>query len=132
MDNRIQANVGGTPVFTVTSPAGRVDSEFARTLGKSAGSANVVLDIENLPDHTHDLRGTDRQNNKGNSYFAVRNVAGAPDDIDGVSGPGGQAAGQAQYLGTAGRLLSDQSSVPIDNMNPYLTINYIIFTGVIA
>lgn len=132
MDNRIQASVGGTPVFTVTSPAGRVDSEFARTLGKSAGASNVVLDITNLPDHTHDLRGTDRQGNRGNSYFAVRNVAGVPDDRDGVSGPGGQAAGQAQYLGTAGRLLSDQESVPIDNMNPYLTINYIIFTGVIA
>ena len=132
MDNRIQASVGGTPVFTVTSPAGRVDSEFARTLGKSAGASNVVLDITNLPDHTHDLRGTDRQGNRGNSYFAVRNVAGAPDDRDGVSGPGGQAAAQAQYLGTAGRLLSDQESVPIDKMNPYLTINYIIFTGVIA
>ena len=132
MDNRIQASVGGTPVFTVTSPAGRVDSEFARTLGKSAGASSVVLDITNLPDHTHDLRGTDRQGNRGNSYFAVRNVAGAPDDRDGVSGPGGQAAGQAQYLGTAGRLLSDQASVPIDKMNPYLTINYIIFTGVIT
>jgi microcystin-dependent protein len=132
MDNRIQASVGGTDVYTVTSPAGRVDSEFARTLGKSAGASNIVLDITNLPDHTHDLRGTDRQGNKGNSYFAVRNVAGAPDDIDGVSGPGGQAAAQAQYLGTAGRLLADQSSVPVDKMNPYLTINYIIFTGVIA
>ena len=76
------------------------------------------------------MRGTDRQGNRGNSYYAIRNVAGTPDDSDAIAGPGGQAANQAQYLGTAGRVLADEVGVPVDTMNPYLTINYIIFTGV--
>lgn len=132
MDNRIKIGVNGIDEYTVTSPALRVDSEFARTLGKGAGSSAVELDVTNLPEHTHDLRGTDRQGNKGNSYFAIRPVAGAPDDQDAITGPGAQAANQAQYLGTAGRVLSDTVGVPVNVMNPYLTINYIIFTGVTA
>lgn len=132
MDNRIKVAVGGIDEYTVSSPANVVNSEFARTLGKSAGSSTVVLETKNLPEHTHDLRGTDAQGRKGQSYSAVRNVAGVPDDIDASIGPGAQAAGQAQYLGTAGRVLSDEIGVAVDTMNPYLTINYIIFTGVTA
>ena len=130
MDNRIKVAVSGIDEYTVVSPAGRVDSEFARTLGKGSGGSTVTLDKKNLPEHTHDLRGTDRQGNRGNSYYAIRNVAGTPDDSDAIAGPGGQAANQAQYLGTAGRVLADEVGVPVDTMNPYLTINYIIFTGV--
>lgn len=130
MDNRTQVSVGGINEYTVSSPAGRVDSDFAKTLGSGAGASTVTLDVENLPEHTHDLRGTDRAGNRGQSYFAVRNVAGTPTDEDAVSGPGGQAANQAQYLGTAGRVLSDTVGVAVELMNPYLTINYIIFTGV--
>jgi microcystin-dependent protein len=136
MDNRIQVLVGDTnPIdeFTVTTPAGRVDSDFAKTLGSGGGTSTTTLAIKNLPEHTHDMRGTDRQDRPGQSYFAVRNVAGTPDDKDAIPGVGGQAAGQAQYLGTAGRVLTTEGiGVPVDLMNPYLSINYIIFTGVTA
>lgn len=132
MDNRVKVSVGGIDEYTVSSPAGRVDSDFAKILGGGAGASTSTLEIKNLPEHTHDLRGTDRQGNRGQSYFAVRNVAGTPDDSDAVKGPGGQAADQAQYLSTAGRVLSDEIGVPVNLMNPYLTINYIIFTGVTA
>lgn len=132
MDNRIKVAIGGIDEYTVVSPAGVVDSEFARTLGKSAGTSTLTIETKNLPEHTHDLRGTDRQGRPGQNYSAIRIAAGEPDDKDGFSGPGPQAAGQAQYIRTAGRVLSDEIGVPVDNMNPYLTINYIIFTGVFA
>jgi microcystin-dependent protein len=137
MDNRIKVLVGNQAnaieEYTVTSPAGRVDSDFAKTLGSGSGESTATLEIKNLPEHTHDMRGTDRQGNKGQFYYAVRNVAGTPDDEDAIPGVGGQAAGQAQYLGSAGRVLTTEGiGVPVDLMNPYLTINYIIFTGVTA
>jgi microcystin-dependent protein len=132
MDNRIKVAVSGVDEYTVSSPANVVDSEFARTLGKSAGSSTVVLETKNLPEHTHDLRGTDAQGNPGQNFSAIRIASGEPDDENAVSGPGPQAAGQAQYIRNAGRVLSDEIGVAVDTMNPYLTINYIIFTGVNA
>lgn len=129
MDNRIQVTTpAGLKEYTVTTPAGVVDDPFARALGGFNGNDTVTLDITNVPEHTHNMQG-----NRGNTYFAVRNVAGTPDDTDAVSGPGGQAAGQAQYLATSGPIAGDQDQdAPFSIMNPYLAINYIIFTGVIA
>ena len=128
MNNNIQvATPAGVPIYTVDATAGRVTNAFAQNLGGSAGSETVVLTPNNLPEHTHTLKG-----NAGNSYFAVRNVAGAPDDTDAISGPGGQAAAQAQYLQTSGGVLSDTHGDKVNVMNPYLAINYIIFTGVYA
>lgn len=134
MDNRIKVAKGGIDEYTVTSPANVVDSEFARTLGKSSGSSTVTLAVKNLPEHTHDMRGTDRQGRPGQNYSAIRIAAGEPDDENAVSGPGPQAAGQAQYIKNAGRVLTNDGIIgrPVDSMNPYLTINYIIFTGVNA
>lgn len=126
MNNNIQVNTaGGVPIFTVGATANRVTNAFAQNLGGSSGSESVTLTTGNIPEHTHTLKG-----NAGNSYFAVRNVAGNPDDTDAVSGPGGQAAAQAQYLQTSGGVLSDTHGDKVNVMNPYLAINYIIFTGV--
>jgi microcystin-dependent protein len=137
MDNRIKVLVGNDAnaieEYTVSTPAGRVASDFAKIVGGTSGSSTTTLAIKNLPEHTHDMRGTDRQGNRGQFYYGVRNVAGLPDDEDAIPGVGGQAAGQAQYLGTAGRVLTTEGiGVPVDLMNPYLSINYIIFTGVTA
>jgi hypothetical protein len=63
-------------------------------------------------------------------YYGVRNVAGNPDDSDALSGPGGQAASQAQYLSNSGGVISDTHGELLNIMNPYLAVNYIIFTGV--
>lgn len=132
MDNRIQVGVDNLPEYTVSSPALRVDSEFARTLGKGAGSSTVTMDVTNLPEHEHDMRGTTASGARGQFYGAVRVAAGEPDDANAFSGPGPQAAGQAQYIRTSGNVVASTIGVPIDTMNPYLTINYIIFTGVTA
>ena len=128
MNNNIQVSTpAGVPVYTIDATANRVTNAFAQNLGGAAGTEKVALTVGNIPQHTHTLKG-----NAGNSYFAVRNVAGTPDDTDAVSGPGGQAAAQAQYLQTSGGVLSDTHGDLLNVMNPYLAINYIIFTGVYA
>jgi len=128
MNNGIQvANPAGTPISTISATADRVTNAFAQNVGGSAGSETIVLTTTNLPEHTHTLKG-----NAGGSYFAVRNIAGPPDDTDAISGPGGQAAAQAQYLQTSGGVDSLTHGEKVNVMNPYLAINYIIFTGVYA
>jgi microcystin-dependent protein len=126
MFNNIQVNTpAGVAIYTVTSPAGRVTNPFAQSIGGVSGLEKVSITTPNLPEHRHSLKGA-----AGNQYFAVRNVAGNPDDIDALSGPGGQAAAQAQYLSNSGGVISDTTGELLNIMNPYLAINYIIYTGV--
>ena len=128
MNNNLQVNTpAGVPIYTVSATAGRVTNEFAKNLGGTAGQESVTLLTKNIPEHTHTMKG-----NAGNQYFAVRNVAGTPDDTNAISGPGGQAAAQSQYLATSGGVLSDTHGELFNTMNPYLAINYIIFHGVLV
>jgi len=127
MNNNIQVNTpAGVPVYTVSATSGRVTNAFAQNLGGTSGQESVTLATKNIPEHTHTLKG-----NAGNQYFAVRNVAGTPDDTNAISGVGGQAAAQAQYLATSGGVQSDTHGESFNTMNPYLAINYIIFHGVL-
>ena len=120
----------GTLISTVGATASRVvdSANSAKTIGGSAGQYQVTLQKTNLPDHKHSLKGS-----AGAQYFAVRTVAGTPADEGALSGVGGQAAGQAQYLTDSGTVIPDQNTTlgqAINTMNPYLTMNYIIYTGV--
>jgi microcystin-dependent protein len=127
MNNNVQVNTpAGVGIYTVSATAGRVTNAFAKNLGGTSGQESVILETKNIPEHTHTLKG-----NAGNQYFAVRNVAGTPDDTNAISGVGGQAAAQAQYLATSGGVLSDTHGELVNTMNPYLAINYIIFHGVL-
>lgn len=127
MNNGLQVNTpAGVPIYTVGATAGRVTNAFAQNLGGSSGQESVTLATKNIPEHTHTMKG-----NAGNQYFAVRNVAGTPDDTNAISGSGGQAAAQSQYLATSGGVLSDTHGELFNTMNPYLAINYIIFHGVL-
>lgn len=108
--------------------ANRVTSVEADTLGLGSGSETKILQVSNLPDHEHDLKG-----NKGNQYYAFRNIAGDPPDTDAISGPGSVSAGLGQYLATSGGILTaGATGQPLNIMNPYLAVNYIIYTGVNA
>jgi len=128
MFNDIKVNTpANVAIYTVTSPAGRVTNAFAQAIGGVAGVEKVSITTTNLPQHSHSLKGA-----AGSQYFAVRNVAGNPDDSDALSGPGGQAAAQAQYLSNSGGVISDTHGELLNIMNPYLAVNYIIFTGVTA
>jgi microcystin-dependent protein len=124
----IQLGAGG-------GSANRVSNVTADVVGASDGSQNVTLSTTNLPDHKHSLSDGYQQ------FYAV----GAPNPTISTAeaqktdiGPGYGLTAQNQS--GQGYGLSDSGSVsvptaatatPLTTMNPYLTINYIIFTGVI-
>jgi microcystin-dependent protein len=116
---------GLTSNSTIDPAADRVTSVTADTVGMSNGAEDKTLTVNNLPQHRHNLQG-----NAGGQYYAFRNTPGAPDDTDASSGLGATAAAAGQYLTNSGPIQTSGSlAVPFNTMNPYLTINYIIFTG---
>lgn len=116
---------------TITASADRVTDVTADTVGLANGAESRTLSVSNLPDHKHDLKSTDISGNKSNQFYAIRNVSGAITDIDVVphTSNGPDAAGTAQYLTNSGGIETVGSlGNPINQMNPYLTLNYIIKT----
>ena len=110
------------------NPANRVTSVEADSLGLGAGSEEHTLDIDNVPNHEHDMLG-----DQGNQYYAFRNISGTPSDSNAVSGPGSTTNGLGQYLATSGDVVMPNGTTalgqPFNIMNPYLALNYIIYTG---
>jgi microcystin-dependent protein len=116
---------GATNIDAGGGPANRVTDATADILGNSNGIEQKTLDVENLPNHTHNLTG-----DSGTQYYVTNNNAGIPPDTGSLLGNGPTAAGQGQYYPKTGDMITNTSySVPINIMNPYLTINYIIYAG---
>ena len=111
-------NMGGTSADVVTSSA-------ADNIGTHSGGQDQQIGITNLPEHEHDLRGS-----TGDQYYALRDVTGTPSDEAAITydAPTGTGAGQA--LPTSGGVLTGSTlGNAIDIMNPYMTINYMIYAG---
>lgn len=103
-------------------PANRVTDIVADTLGAGTTIGEYrTLNVENLPDHKHNL----------NSGFAQYYAAGLPGaGSDPAADPGlGSASGLGSGLRNSGNVISQTIGQPFPTMNPYATINYIIFTG---
>jgi len=105
--------------------ADRVTATVADTLGLGAGNEKKTIAKENLPNHEHSLRA-----NNGDQFFATRNIAGASTDseVTTTSGPDLANANGAQQLPNSGGI-DGTIGQAMDVMNPYLTLNYIIYTG---
>jgi microcystin-dependent protein len=124
--------IDGSLITTIDPAADRVTDVTADTVGLSNGTEEKDIAVTNLPDHKHDLKGTDTSGGKGNQYYAIRNSPDPITDVDVVphTGNGPDAAGTGQYLTNSGGVQTSGSlGIPVNIMNPYLTINYIIFTG---
>jgi len=116
--------------------ANRVTALGATAVGNSGGSEDITIALENLPEHEHDLRGP-----SGTQYYNIRVASGAKLDTGVVDLPlEPAAAGTQGYISSGGinqpnkYTDSNGTLVPrlgeeLDVMNPYLTINYIIYTG---
>lgn len=105
--------------------ADRVTDVAADTLGAGSGTSEKALALSNIPDHEHDLRA-----NAGTQFFAFRNSSTVIPDTNYISGQGPDAAGTGQYLPTSGGIDTAGSlGVAFSIMNPYMTVNYIIYTG---
>ena len=116
---------GSTSSTTINPTANRVTSVTADTVGQYAGTEDITLAVNNLPQHRHNLQGL-----AGGQYYGFRNTPGAPADSDATGGLGATNAAGGQYLTNSGPVQTSGSvGVPFTTMNPYLTINYIIFTG---
>ena len=127
---QILINAGGGIADNVTDVT-------ADVIGATGGSEQRSLTQNNIPDHAHDMRGTLPSGATGSQYYAFRNVPGAPPDADAVPGNGASSSGAGQYLNNSGGVLTDNLSIkdlgtPFNTMNPYQTINYIIYTGSIS
>ena len=112
-------NMGG-------SSAGRVTNVNADVIGNNGGNEKKNIQVENLPEHEHDLRGP-----SGDQYYVIRDIQGVPTDPEGIQydAPTGSQAGQA-YPTSGGILTNDAVGEPLDVMQPFTTMNYIIYTGV--
>jgi len=118
----IQINAGG-------GIANRISDVTADTIGASGGSQTVTLQLSNLPDHKHSL-------NDGNAqYFAVGGPNPSTDPYSNVATGRGLTVqsqdGQGYGLQDSGSVISPSLATPFTVLQPYTTINYIIFTGAI-
>ena len=116
---------------SVTSPDTRTRGTNASTLGASDGSDDVTIGVDNLPEHQHDMKDPD-----GRQFFAVREAVGTGAKPTGVSDSKfvDGADNLSERLSNSGGIDIDAAGVPstgnaLDIINPYQTINYIIYTG---
>ena len=116
---------------SVTSPDTRTRGSNASTLGASDGSDDVTIGVDNLPEHQHDMKDP-----VGRQFFAVREAVGSGDKPLGVSDSKfvDGADDLSERLSNTGGVDIDSAGVSstgnaLDIINPYQTINYIIYTG---
>ena len=131
-------NLGGTS-------ANRVSDVNADTVGLASGVESRAIDVKNLPEHEHDLRSP-----KGAQFYVILDDSGAQQDADTIpyDAPTGSQAGQART--SSGGVLNRRNiayntntgleefetfditelGTPYNVMNPFLTVKYIIYTGV--
>lgn len=103
----------------------RIQYNTATEVGNSGGEETAIIEEYNLPDHEHDLTG-----NAGNQYYAVRAGADQPIDTDAIVLSVDSGTGGTHGIPTSGGVLTDQMlNRPLDVLNPYLAVNYIIYTG---
>lgn len=119
---------------TPSATANRVTDITADLVGLSKGNESLTIGVSNLPDHKHDMRGTAQNGTKGNQFYAIRDTNEDITDADAqaYTRNGPDAFGRGQFLPNSGGIqapIGTNFATPVSLMNPYLTINYIIFTG---
>ncbi len=106
--------------------ANRVLNNSADTLGGIGGAENKTITPENLPEHEHDLRAE-----SGEQFFAVREINTGDTVPTGAERSTFDVASSqnSQRLLTSGGVLDGGDGNPLDVMNPYMAMKYIIYTG---
>ena len=105
--------------------ANRVTDIAADAIGGNAGSEARGIAAENLPDHEHDMEAP-----SGTQYYGLRVGSGEPVDEEAITfqidpGTGGTQA----YPASGGVKTESEVGQDLNIMNPYLAVNYIIYTG---
>ena len=102
--------------------ANRVTADVADVVGAGGGLETTTLDITNLPDHKHTL-------NSGLQQYYASSTPGATTDVNAIPNAVSTSGSTAQGLPDSGGVKNSTLGQSFVTMNPYLTINYIIFTG---
>jgi microcystin-dependent protein len=124
MDNNTSVNVGASYEKTITTPAGRILDISGINLGNASGHETATLDISNVPPHKHKLQG-----DQHTQFYAVNNVQGEiPTDSGSSNTYGTQGAGE-RIDRTGDILYGSPVAAAFNIMNPYMSINYIIYAG---
>jgi len=127
----IQINAGGNRNGTTRPPyerANNVTSTTADIIGAGGGNEYKTLDITNLPGHKHNLSS----DGVGSSQYYAVGVPNGSSGLNTTLGYGMQNTNSTGYgLADSGSVISQSGTdKAFAVMNPYLTMNYIIFTGI--
>ena len=105
--------------------ANRVTDIAADAIGGNAGTETKTISTDNLPEHEHDLEGE-----SGTQFYGIRVGAGEPVDDNAIKLPIETGLGGTQGIASSGGIRTDATlGTPLDVMNPFLAVNYIIYTG---
>lgn len=105
--------------------ANRVTNIAADAIGGNAGAETSTIGVNNLPEHEHDLEGE-----SGTQFYGIRAGSGEPVDDNAVTLTIEPGLGGTQGLASSGGIQTTGSlGDPLNVMNPYLAVNYIIYTG---
>ena len=105
--------------------ANRVTDIAADAIGGNAGTESKSISTDNLPKHEHDLEGA-----SGTQFYGIRIGAGEPVDDNAITLPIEPGLGGTQGIASSGGIATDATlGNPLNVMNPFLAVNYIIYTG---
>jgi len=108
------------------SSANRVTDVAADTIGGTGGTQTTTLGVENLPEHEHDMEG-----DSGTQYYATRVGSGTPTDTGAIQLSITAGTQGTQGLASSGGIKTTTSlGTPMNTIDPYLAVNYIIYSGV--
>ena len=111
-------NMGG-------ASANRVTDIAADAIGGNAGAEIKTISTDNLPEHEHDLEGA-----SGTQFYGIRVGAGEPVDDNAITLPIEPGLGGTQGIAASGGIKTESAlGTPLNVMNPFLAVNYIIYTG---
>ncbi len=83
----------------------------------------VTIGLTNLPEHEHDLVV------EGTQFYAILDAAkGAESPASSITYDAPTGSGQGQAVSTSGGV-AGSTGTAIDTMNPFMSMNYIIYTG---
>jgi microcystin-dependent protein len=99
-----------------------VTDQNAEVVGQKDGSANKIIEVENLPEHIHTLSG------ENTDFYAISNIPNAPDS--GVDSLAADISGdlQSSNIAQTGGVIGNNGE-EFSVVNPYQTVNYIIYAG---
>ena len=128
-------NMGG-------SSANRITDIAADIVGNSGGTENKDIRKSNIPEHDHDLRSSGTSSRQ---FYAIRavpeddetdapevqglNISSGPPTTTGIPTSGGLRDGGPTGNGNFRVVNNEELGAPLNVVNPYLTVNYIIYAG---